>query len=366
MRIRDLADAFRIVMDRSGWSGARLARETGTSQPWISMVLGGKRDPGIRRSAELLARAGWELHLLPAEEDPVRRREFLLAAASVTFVPAATASPYASAQWLDGIAGRLACNEAQLGGAPLAREAARHAARVVPAAQAAGQAVQAAASHLLRTCALVMHDVRQLHRAEEMALAALRFARSAGDLPAQVQALSVLSLITAHLPDGRGAVYARRGLRLPETGGSGRAVLSARLGRALALAPGHRGEARGWLEHALEQGDGGAEVAGNAGIGLTDAGLPGLGERHLAAAAALTASEPFLHALYVARQAKTAMRAREPELVACRMAELAGLAPLVQSPRLDIHLRHVYDGTGRWEAISEVRDARAALREVMT
>jgi hypothetical protein len=127
----------------------------------------------------------------------------------------------------------------------------------------------------------------------------------------------------------------------------------ARLGRALALAPGHRGEARGWLEHALEQGDGGAEVAGNAGIGLTDAGLPGLGERHLAAAAALTASEPFLHALYVARQAKTAMRAEPswwpPDGGAGRSQRRWC------NPPADIHLRHVYDGRGGGGAISEVR-----------
>jgi hypothetical protein len=330
------------------------------------MVLSGKRDPGIRRSAELLELAGWELHVMPAEEDPVKRRSFLMAAASVTLVPSAAASPYTSASWLGGIAARLAHNEAQLGGAPLAAEAARHAARAVPAAQAAGQPVQAAASRLLRQCALVMHDVRQLHRAEETAMVALRFARSAGDLPAQAQALDTLSLIAAHQPDGRGAEYARRGLALPAAGAASRAMLSARLGRALALAPGRRGEARRWLEDALElQPDGEAEVSGNCGIGFTDAGMPGLGERHLAAAAGLTVSSPFLHSLYVARQAKTAIRAREPEAATARMTELAALTPLVESPRLAIHLRHVLDGTGRWDGIREVRDARAALREAM-
>jgi hypothetical protein len=93
--------------------------------------------------------------------------------------------------------------------------------------------------------------------------------------------------------------------------------------------------------------------------------MPGLGERHLAAAAGLTASSPFLHALYVARQAKAAIRAREPEAAAARMTELAALAPLVESPRLAIHLRHVLDGTQRWDGIGEVRGARDALREAM-
>ena len=125
--------------------------------------------------------------------------------------------------------------------------------RAVPAAQAAGQPARAAASRLLRQCALVLHDVRRLGRAEETATTALRLARSAGDLPAQVQALDTLSLITAHLPDGRGAEYARHGLGLPGTGAGGRATLAARLGRALALAPGRAGEARRHgLENALE------------------------------------------------------------------------------------------------------------------
>jgi transcriptional regulator with XRE-family HTH domain len=366
MKVGDLGDAFRVVMSHSGWSGNHLAKELGTSQPWISMVLNGKRDPGMHRSAELLERAGWELHMVPREEDPVRRRQFLMATAGATFIPAPTASPYTSAAYLDGITGRLTHNEAQLGGAPLSREAARHVARAVPAAEAAGQSVQAAASRLLRQCALVLHDVRQLSRAEETAAMALKLARSADDLPAQMQALDTLSLITAHLPDGRGAAYARYGLRLPEASDSDRAMLAARLGRALALAPGRKGEARRWLEDALElQQTGEAEVSGNCGIGFTDAGLTGLGERYLATAASLTASSPFLHSLYVARQAKTAIRGREPEVTARRMLELAALAPLVDSPRLTIHLRHVYDGTRRWDGIREVREARGALKEAM-
>jgi hypothetical protein len=47
------------------------------------------------------------------------------------------------------------------------------------------------------------------------------------------------------------------------------------------------------------------------------------------------------------------------------MLTLAGIAPLVQSPRLGFHLRHIYDGTQKWAAIGEVRSAREALKEVM-
>src|SRR5438094_1718634 len=104
------------------------------------------------------------------------------------------------------------------------------------------------------------------------------------------------------------------------------------------------GEARRWLETALQlQPVGEAEISGNCGIGLTDAGMPGLGGRYLAVAASLTAGSPFLHGLYAARQTKSAIRAREPELAAGRMMELGAVAHLVESPRLGIHLRHIYD-----------------------
>jgi tetratricopeptide (TPR) repeat protein len=360
--VRNLGDAFRVVMDHNGWSGARLARELGVPQPWVSMVLGGRRDPGMRRAAELLAQTGWELYLVPSEDD-VKRRAFLLAVASVAFVPAATASPYSDPAYVGMLTTRLTASEEQMGGAPLAREAVRHVARAVPAARAGGTSLQAAASALCRQAALVLHDVRRLDQAEETAATALALGCSAGDPAAQAGACDTLSLITAHLPDGRGAAYARRGLALAE--GDDRAMLAARLGRSLAL-QGDAGQARASLEHALELADGqSAEITGNVGIGLADLGLPGRAEPCLATAVRLTASSPFLRSLYVARQAKTAIRARQLDQAVQEMTALATLAPLVESPRLTIHLRHIYDGTKKWAAISEVQDAREALREAM-
>jgi hypothetical protein len=47
------------------------------------------------------------------------------------------------------------------------------------------------------------------------------------------------------------------------------------------------------------------------------------------------------------------------------MLVLARLAPLVDSPRLAIHLRHLVDGTRVWDPIPGVRDARDGLREAM-
>lgn len=366
MKVGSLGDALRFVMDRAGWSGNRLAREMGTSQPWVSLVLNGRRDPGMRRSAELLARAGWELQLVPTREDPVKRQQFLLAAASLVFLPTATASPYTSPAYLDQLAARLAHNEAQLGGAPLAREAIHHANRVALTLDSSNTALHAAASRLCRQASLVLHDVRDLDRAEAVASTALTLARKAGDPAAQIEALDTLSLICAHLPDGRGAAYARRGLVVPGADDASRAPLAARLGRSLALSPGRDRDARYNLERALElsAGEHSPEVVGNVGIGLHDLGMYVHAEQHLATAATLTAGAPFLHSLYLARQAKTAMRARQPEVTAGRMTALASVAPLVDSPRLRIHERHIYDGTRQWADVPGVRDAREALREV--
>jgi transcriptional regulator with XRE-family HTH domain len=364
--MEDLAEAFRVVMADRGWSASRLARELGTSQPWVSMVLSGKRDPGTRRAAALLKTAGWELALVPSgDDDPMKRRNFLMAAATVALVPGSgPTNPYTSATYVDGLAARLAAHEAQLGGAPLAREAARHASKVIPVARAGSPALQAAASRLCHQSALILHDVRQLGQAETTARAALSLGLAAGDVPASASACDVLSMTTAHLPDGRGARYAQRGLGLPELPAAERAALSARLGRSLALA-GRTGAARASLDQALELADGSAEVTGNAGIGLTDLGLTGQADDCLTTAARMTAGQPFIHALYVARLAKAALRARNPGLTAQRMTTLAALVPLVDSPRLTIHARHLVDGTRIWEPIPEVRDARDALHEVM-
>jgi transcriptional regulator with XRE-family HTH domain len=371
MDVRNLGDAFRLVMDQTGWSGARLARELGTSQPWVSMVLNGRRDPGVSRSAELLARAGWQFQIVPSEDDdPVKRRAFLLAAAGATAsaaFTAETANPYADPAYIDALTARLAFNEDQMGGTPLTREAVRHAAHAISAVQKADAGLQAATSRLCRQAALILYDARNIDRAEQTAASALAFGRSAGDVTAQARAYETLSLITAYLPGGKGIDYARRGLALPDTLAGDRAVLAARLGRAAVLA-GNLYEARGGLEHALElaeQADASAEITGNIGIGFTDLGMPGRAGQYLAAAVSLSAASPFLRSLYMSRQAKAAIRARQPDAAAHEMMTLATVAPLVQSPRLGFHLRHIYDGTRDWDSIRDVKDAREALREVM-
>jgi tetratricopeptide (TPR) repeat protein len=357
-------------MKRHRWSGAQLARKVGASQPWVSMVLAGRRDPGFSRSAELLQRAGWELRLVPIQEDPVKRREFLLASASVTLIPATGTSPYSDPAYVDALTARLMHNEAEMGGAPLAREAMKHVARVSPAVGGRNAALQAAAARLCRQAALILHDVRRLDQAEEIATTALALARKAGDLAAQARIYDTLSLISAHRPDGRGVAYARRGLAVGDIASPDEALLSARLGRALALVSKHDREARATLERALDlSGECGpasaTEIFGNAGIGFADLGLAEPAGDYLSTAIDLAGPQsPFVQSLYLSRQAKAAIRGRDPQASAQSMTRLAMVAPLVNSPRLDIHLRHIMDGTQRWAGIPEVRTAREHLAEV--
>lgn len=334
------------------------------------MVLNGHRDPSVGRAAELVAKAGWQLQLVPSGDDPVRRRAFLLTAAGagagLAFDPPKTANPYSDPGYVDGLTARLVYNEDQMGGTPLAREAAGHAARVVSAARGAGRALQSAASRLCRQAALILHDARSMDRAEETAATALAFGRSAGDWTAQARACDTLSLIAAYLPGGRAVEYARRGLALPDVSASDQAVLAARLGRAAALG-GEQYEARGSLEHALElaaQTGPSAEISGNIGIGFTDLRMPGRAGQYLAKAVSLSASSPFLRSLYLSRLTKAAMRGQQPDLAAQEMTELASVVPLVQSPRLVYHVRHIIDGTDKWASIPGIRDAREALKEV--
>jgi hypothetical protein len=292
----------------------------------------------------------------------MQRRDFL-ASATLALVSTPRASVYSSASYLDALTSRLTRNELQIGGAPLAHIAWRHVQQLISMARSRDAALQSAASRLCRQSALILHDVREVERAEQVAKIALRFACNAGDSMAQIGAYDTLSLITAYFPGEKGAEYARRGLTVPDTLDGDQAILSARLARSLALTR-ERHEARVLLDQALDlAGKPDAEISGNVGIAFTDLGIPGRADAHLAKAIELTAGAPFLHSLYLARQVKTAIRARQPDAAAHMILSLATVAPMVDSPRLGFHLRHIMDGTQRWDTIPGIHHAREALSE---
>ncbi len=336
------------------------------------MVLAGKRDPGMAKSAGLLRTVGWTLELVPAEEDPVKRRRFLASAASVALIPSATStSPYRDAAYVRLLADRLAHTEEQIGGAPLVREALRHLARITPAVHSTDTALQSAASGLARRAALILHDTRDRDRAARTASLAVTLAERAGDVHGQAHGYATLSLIRNYEgPRSRAAEYVRRGLTLPDLDDGTRAELLVRFARSLAGVPGQERAVRRALEGAQSLTDGlnpldGAEVMANSGIALVDCGLHTLGAADLQTAiSSVETQSPLLVGLYRARLTKSAIQAQDVGLMVDGMDALTTVAPLLTSRRMDIHIRHILTDTAPWGAIREVRDAREQLRKV--
>lgn len=372
--VRSLGAAFRVITRRNGWTGSRLAREIGVSQPWVSMVMADKRDPGLARSAELLRLIGWDLELVPSEEgDPVKRRRFLASAASVALVPTPPTgtSPYADPDYVRSLADRLAHTEEQIGGLPLVREAVRHVRHVAPAVERHDKSLQVAAARLTRNAALVLHDTRHLDQAEKVAALSLALARKAEDVQGQAEAYETLALIRTYgAPATRAVEYARRGLALDGLDDATRAMLLVRLGRSLAVLPEQERQVRRALENAQELAGRltsmeRAEIMANSGIALSDCGLHALGAVDLqSAASAVETRSPLLLALYRARLTKSAIRARDVGGTVHAMDGLSQVVPLVTSRRLDIHVRQILWDARVWQAVPQIRDARGQLAEV--
>jgi transcriptional regulator with XRE-family HTH domain len=367
-----LPEALRSIMGMRGWSQLDLARELGVSQSWVSQASRGMRDPGIARTERLLSRVGWEVRISPiSEDDPVRRREFVAAAASITFVPSPKVGPYQDPGYVRHLAERLAHDRYQQGGVPIVSTALRHLRKIRPAINGSDRALQEASSGLACETARVLYDSRRYTAAEQTGIFALDLARRSGSTGAQADAYSALSRINIDQRRGdRGAMYARLGLRLGDLTPTRRAWLRLRLGRSLALLPCRERSARDVLDEAMTV-DGlppheAADMVGNAGVAML-----GMGEHATARAAiaeAVRAGAQCSILLFVAYQAwevEAALRADDASMAADRMTALARIAPLVSSVRVNTHIADVYRMSGRWAGLPEMRDAREQLRSVM-
>src|SRR2546426_101631 len=132
------------------WTQTELARELGVSQVWVSQVSREQRDTGIIKASRLLARVGWELRITPIgeEEDPVKRRSFIAAAASVTLVPSAKTGPYQDPDYLRALATQLLETRNEIGGVPLVSTAVRHLGKIGQAINVRDRNLQVAAAGL--------------------------------------------------------------------------------------------------------------------------------------------------------------------------------------------------------------------------
>lgn len=301
----------------------------------------------------------------------MRRREFVAVAASVAFVPSPTVGPYQDPLYVRELAERLTNDRFRQGGTPIVCTALRHLRRAGAAIGGSDRALQEAASDLACETARILYDARRYDAAERTGIFALHLARRSDGAAAQAGAYSTLSRICIDQRRGeRGAMYARRGLAVPGLPPERRAWLKLRLGRSLALMGGRERLARQALDEAL--GYAGlpvqetADMVGNVGVALA-----GMREHEHACAAIAEAvrlsgrCSALLLVAYQAWQVEAALRAGRPSMAADRMTELARVAPLVSSARVDNHLAGVYALAGHWAAVPEMRDAREQLRSVI-
>ncbi|TDC05603.1 XRE family transcriptional regulator [Nonomuraea longispora] len=373
MEVRTLPEALRTLMEQRGWTQSELAHQLGVSQAWISKDCRGVADTGLARAQELLARVGWEVRFSPSVEEPVERREFLVAAASVVFAPsAASSNPYLDPDYVRALADSLARGRYELGGLPLAARALTHI-RQVSALQAVSLSdqVQTAASDLMYQASIALYDAGMLGQSEHASLIALDLAHHGQHFAAQARAYDALSRVSLYRGDAPRAVqHAQRGLRIPDLPASRESSLHMRLGRSLAAVKGHDGEARSALERALETRGlspfAEAALGGDVAIGLSHLGQYDQADRLLRDAAhAMGQWSLLFQAQYLGRQAQTAIRAGRPTLTAEHMQALARALPFIGSARVNSRTREILQRTEAWERIPEIRSARENLHGML-
>jgi transcriptional regulator with XRE-family HTH domain len=373
MEARSLPEALKLIKAQRGCSQMRLAADLDMSQSFLSRLIAGKTDITVTSAIQRLSSVGWELRITPRveDDDPVKRREFVAAAASVVFVPSSKSSPYKDAAYVRMLSERLARSRYELGGVPLASTAIEHARRIWKTVDNTSDSeLQTAASRLADQASLALYDARQLTAAAHSGAMALEFSRRAGDLDGQATAYDTLSRISSYKGDHlRGVRYARQGLELADLSESQRAFLNMRLGRSLARIRDQERASRDAFERALTASGlsplGRAAMIGDVGIGLGLLQEFSEADLLLEQAADLMGQwSPLFQAQYLGRQVQTALNAADPNMAADRILMLARAAPLVRSSRLDMRIAEILKVSKHWSHVREVHEAREQLEEV--
>ena len=377
MESRTLPEAVKSIMQAHGWSQSQLARELDVSRDWISKIKRGDRDPSIGRLTRLLATIGWEVVIRPTrEKTPVKRREFITAAAFVTFVPSPKVGPYEDPTNVRELACRLFRAEHEHGGGAIAATAMRHIQRIAPALESRDRLLQEAASELAVETAWTLNDARRFDTGEGVGRLALELAKRSKSPVAQSCAYSALTAINIEWGRAdRALMYAKDGLRIPEVPDGQQAWMRLRKSWSLALVRGRESASREELE-SLEGPlrDHGFpdqslfEIANMMGVtGIVLNGIAAYADAYSVldeAIIQLDDSSPYLQSRFLAQQVIAALGMSEPSLAADRMLALAHVAPHVNSRRLESYLRDVLTKSDKWRAVPEIRDAHARLKQV--
>jgi transcriptional regulator with XRE-family HTH domain len=391
MEAHSLPEALNLIMEQRGCSGSRLARELGVSQSWLSDAARGKKDTPTAKAVRLLASVGWELVIRPKreEEDPVKRREFVAAAASVTFIPSSKVGPYEDPANVRALARRIAGARFEHGGGAIASTAIRHIQRIEPAITGHDRKLQEAASMLAVQTTWTLNDACRINAGENAGRLALKLAKASDNSRAQARAYEALiSLNLDHGAPDRALMYANKGLQLQEIPDLTHAWMRLKKGWALAHIPGQKSHARDEVEtvrgllqdthgfnsqSSSENYSGGrshsavvADMIGNVGLSLSDLGIYDEAQASFneCVHGLEESSSNTLAAFFLAHQVQTALKASHVPLAAERMQKLARILPLVNSPRLDRRSNEVLKQSAGWAKEPRIRAARDHLKAV--
>ena len=368
-----------MIMEERGCSQSQLGRDLGKGQTWVSEMIRGTRGRDFAKVINILARVGWEVVIRPKREksDPVKRREFVAATASVMFVPSPKTGPYEDPEYLSELTKRVAADRDEHGGAPGVSPAMRHIRQLRSAVEGRDKKLKMAASGLAVETVWTLNDAGRFDAGQKVGELALTLARLSQDADTQSRALSVLARVQYHRGDGGLAVkYAQQAVNLRDIPPGQHAWLKLRHGWSLSMLNGQEHAARHALDdvrrfladkgdlHRQAPGDT-ADLLGSVGRALYDLGEYEEAQACLAEAGQyLGHSWSRLHGIFLARQATASLRAGQPEYAADRMLSLVRVLPLINSVQLNNDVKDVLAASRPWRAVPEVRTARAQLLEV--
>ena len=378
MEAQSLPQALNMIMEQRDCSQAQLGRDLGKGQTWVSEMIRSKRGHEFARVINILARVGWEVVIRPKREnsDPVKRREFVAAAASVMFVPSPKAGPYEDPAYVRELARRVAHTRYEHGSGAIAATAMKHIRQVEPAVMGRDHALHEAASELAIETVWTLSEAHRFNAAEQVGGLALKLARLSTSPDMQSRAYSVLAAANLkHRNADRAVRYAKDGMRLSEVSKDQQAWMRLRLARTLALVRGQEHTSRDEIENVLGRlrDSGGfygqsefdaADMMGCIGMALSALGAYGEAQTVLGESVALVGnSSPDLYSHFLAHQVIAALRMAKPQpaLAADRMLALARVAPLVDSRRLDDDLKAIIATSAGWTTVPEIRTARDQL-----
>ncbi|HEU5160088.1 MAG TPA: hypothetical protein VFU43_24030 [Streptosporangiaceae bacterium] len=371
-----------MIMEQRGCSQSRLGREMGKRQSWVSEVISGKLGRDFERVINALARVGWEVVIRPKmperEKAPVKRREFVAAAASVAFVPSPRVGPYEDPTNVRELARRVSRARHEHGGGATAATALRHVRRIETVAAGRDRRLQEAASELAVETVWTLNDARRFDAGENVGRLALELAKRSQSADAQSCAYSALTGINMERGSvDRALMYARDGVKLSEVPEAQQAWMRLRKVRSLALVRGQERASRDELESVQAPlrdrrfmgGQSSIDVADMMhGVGIALNGLGAYAEAHSTldeAVILLGGSSPYLQSRCIAQQVLAALGMSQPALAANHMLDLARVAPLVDSRRLDDYLRDVLARSAKWTTAPEIREAREHLKALV-